>query len=160
MIFYPIHRGEFVAIDDEDLPLVEPYYWAARRTNTSIYAINGYHDGIYRPLHMHRLILNAPKGLFVDHINGNGLDNRRCNLRLCTASQNQANRRRLPTNKTGHRGVCRVGVKWQAGIKKDGRSRHLGWFATAEEAGRAYDAAAKELFGEFAQLNFPVNLAA
>lgn len=90
--------------------------------------------------------------VLVDHINGDPLDNRRCNLRLCNYSQNAANKRRLTTNTSGFKGVTlhrRTG-KWQAQLVKDGRSHYLGLYDDAESAGRAYAEAAQRLHGRFA----------
>lgn len=89
---------------------------------------------------------------FLDHINGNPADNRICNLREATNSQNQANRKRLTTNTSGFRGVTwnQKCQRWQASIKKDGKNIYLGLYEDAEKAGSAYKAAAAELFGEFA----------
>lgn len=107
-------------------------------------------------LFMHRLIVNAPKGMEVDHINGNGLDNRRCNLRIASPSENQQNRQ---TKKLGthsrFKGVTwhRNAQKWQAGIKKEGRSIHLGLFEAEVDAAIAYNHAAIQMFGEFAHIN-------
>ena len=95
----------------------------------------------------------------VDHANGDTLDNRRDNLRLCTAAQNQMNsigqRRRLSRFKGVSPGRGTMTGKWKASICRDGKDRHLGYFTTEEEAGRAYDREARILFGSFARLNFP-----
>ena len=106
---------------------------------------------------MHRIILNAPKGTMVDHINGNGLDNRKENLRLCTTRENNANQKKNRNNSSGYKGVAKASncSKWRAYIRVDGVQRHLGNHNTPEEAARAYDAAAKKHFGEYAHLNFP-----
>lgn len=95
--------------------------------------------------------MNPPEGLVVDHINGNKLDNRRSNLRICTQSQNLNGRN---TNK-GYIGVSwdKFRGKWKANIGKDYQKIFLGRFDTAEEAARVYDEKAVELFGEFARLN-------
>jgi hypothetical protein len=106
---------------------------------------------------LHRAIINAPKGLYVDHINGDTLDNRRANLRIATNSQNQANRIRLKSGTSSrYRGVTwnKASQKWQAGIKCNLKSTHLGLFESEEEAARAYDRAAREMFGSFARPNF------
>jgi hypothetical protein len=102
---------------------------------------------------MHRLIMAAPDGIGVDHINGDGLDNRRANLRLASQRDNSANMAVRASSATGFKGVSwkRRNRKWQAQI---GRT-YLGIFASAEEAARAYDHAAREAWGEFAHLNFP-----
>ena len=107
---------------------------------------------------MHRLIMNAPKGLQVDHINNVGIDNRRFNLRLCNQSNNQANRGLDKDNTSGYKGVTFKKDKprnkpWQAQINYKGKHYSIGYFATKEEAAKAYNAKAKEFFGEFARLN-------
>ena len=108
-----------------------------------------------RKMGMHRFILNPPAGLEPDHINGNKLDNRRENLRLCTHSQNLANRKLQSNNITGFRGVCWVSrdQRYMASIKVKGKNIYLGYVKRAGEAAAAYDAKALEVFGEFANLN-------
>ena len=129
---------------------------------------------------MHALIMNTPKGMHTDHINGYGLDNRKENLRVCTAQQNFQNRRLRSDSSTGFKGVAYYPInKKKYTSKKTGittinesvlkkpykayignperTNRHiaLGWYATPEEAARVRDTKAKELHGEFAYLNFP-----
>jgi hypothetical protein len=108
---------------------------------------------------LHREIMGNPQGLLVDHINGNPLDNRKENLRLCVQSQNMGNARKT-TKKTSsvYKGVHRESSKgfknpWSAYVNKDGKRSSLGHFATEEEAALAYNTKAEELFGEFANLN-------
>jgi hypothetical protein len=110
-----------------------------------------------RVYYLHRMILNAPDGLLVDHINGNTLDNRRCNLRLCTPTQNSAGKR-SERKHSPYRGVYKshTGKPWGAQIRRDGVRVHLGLFDTPELAAEAYDNAARETFGDFAVLNEPV----
>jgi hypothetical protein len=105
---------------------------------------------------MHRLILD-PGTAEVDHINGDTLDNRRCNLRLATHAQNMCNNRMRSHNTSGYRGVFWYAErrKWGALIVARRKRKFLGLYADAVDAARAYDAAAIELHGEFASLNFP-----
>jgi hypothetical protein len=92
---------------------------------------------------------------FVDHINGNGLDNRDENLRLATNSQNQMNSRKRSGTSSRYKGVSLQRKRWRAQIKLDGKLIYLGMFDTEEQAAMAYDYAAIELFGEFSRINFP-----
>lgn len=104
----------------------------------------------------HRLILSAPDDMHVDHINGDGLDNRRCNLRLVTRSQNLANQRRVRANKSSRfKGVSwsRTHAKWVASICVDNKQTILGRFDDEVVAAVRYNAAAVQSFGEFAFLN-------
>lgn len=103
---------------------------------------------------MHRLITDAPKGMEVDHINGDKLDNQICNLRICTRTQNRGNTKYK--NKTGFKGVSKnpKGNTYRAAIKNSKKLQYLGTFKSAGEAAKAYDIAAKEIFGEFALTNF------
>ena len=110
---------------------------------------------------MHKFIMNAPKGMCVDHINHNGLDNRRENLRICTYSENAQNKRKRVDSASGYKGVYQRPEKYKyrkrfrAYIRPKGQQIQLGSYLTAEEAARAYDKKAKELFGDYAELNFP-----
>lgn len=106
-------------------------------------------------IHLHRVILGVECD--VDHINGDKLDNRRCNLRPANRSNNNANGKIRSDNTSGYRGVYwhRANSKWVAQIQRDGKAKYIGSFFTAEEAAMAWDAAALEAHGEFAHLNFP-----
>jgi hypothetical protein len=108
-------------------------------------------------IQMHRLILNAPKGADVDHINGNGLDNRRENLRICSRAENLRNRGIQRNNQTGYKGVCWNKSKntYTAQIQYEKTTYRLGTYPSAKEAALAYDKAARRYFGKFAKLNFP-----
>lgn len=146
-------KGSAVLIDDEDYGLVSQYSW--RMLPDGYVHTSPRVRGQNRKLEirLHRLIMDASKGLEVDHINGNKLDNRRSNLRLCNRWQNKANTRIISTNTTGFKGVSWHKDKWQASIRVMGRLIYLGRYHTKEEAARAYNHAASEHFGEFAWLN-------
>lgn len=106
---------------------------------------------------MHRVIMDAPAEMFVDHINGDRLDNRRSNLRLCSKAENAQNTGPSPRNTSGYKGVHfhKDTGKWGAAISVNRKKHYLGLFATPEAAAHAYDAAAVRYHGAFAKLNFP-----
>lgn len=109
---------------------------------------------------MHGFLTGWPR---VDHINGDGLDNRRSNLREANAAQNAANAGLRSDSVSGFKGVypnTAGGLPWKAEIRANGKRRYLGIFGDPATAARAYDAAAREAFGEFARLNFPQENAA
>jgi len=106
---------------------------------------------------MHRVITKCKSGEDIDHRNHDGLDNRRLNLRVCSRSQNLQNQRRRSNNTSGFKGVawCEQTQDWTTAVKVNKKLIWLGHYADKEEAAHAYDAAAREHFGEFACLNFP-----
>jgi len=107
---------------------------------------------------MHREVLKVPDYLLVDHINHNGLDNRKANLRPATKTQNGRNRRKVNIQRcrSRYKGPCWYGrkKKWGVKIMVDGKSIFLGYFDDEIDAAKAYDTAAKKYFGDFASLNF------
>jgi hypothetical protein len=105
---------------------------------------------------MHRLIVDAPHGVLVDHRDGDGLNNTRANLRLCSNAENMRNSGRKRTNTSGFKGVIhhKKTGKWVARITVNDQEKHLGLFPTREAAARAYDDAARRLHGAFALTNF------
>jgi HNH endonuclease len=151
--------GRSALVDDDDYELVSGgYTWhlAARRAGGSTvdYAI------AYRPgsghrgkmILMHVLITGR---IGTDHVNGDGLDNRRENLRPATRAQNAANSRKAAGCSSAFKGVCLTRWGWQAYIKVDGKRRHLGYFTGEIEAAKTYDAAAREAWGDYSRPNFP-----
>lgn len=152
VIKIPLGNDQFALIDADDLPKIQGYKWRlAQSPNGGKYASAAKKkQGRITWFWMHRLIMEVEDGGFVDHVNRDGLDNRRANLRHCTRSQNQANRR-LSRNTSGYRGVSKRKWGFEASIGR----RYVGTYRTATEAAMAYDDAAFAAFGEFAQLNFP-----
>jgi len=152
-----LNHGKIALIDDEDWDLVCGYSWYYFHDDHNEYA-KAREPKTRREVRMHRLIMDAPRGVQVDHWNGNGLDNQRHNLRLCTNGQNRQN-----SSKSSKAAFRYKGVSWhdkghsriQASIKFNGKTIPLGYYDREEDAARAYDAKARELFGEFARLNFP-----
>ena len=142
---------KFALVDDADYDALAAVKWCAQKDGHTTYAVRN-SEG--RTVLMHRVITAAPQGVQVDHINGDGLDNRRDNLRLCTHAENLRNQRVKP-HSSKYKGVywdARDG-KWQAQIRIDGRKKNLGYFTSELDAGRAYDEAAVKYFGEFARKN-------
>lgn len=144
-----------VTIDEADQSLIDGYPWYPLRGKSGVIYAAYKLDG-EKPVLMHRLISGAKDGERVDHTNGVGLDNRRCNLRVCNQTQNSGNRRRSSANSSGYKGVS-VAPKgrFRASIRVQGSKKSLGFFDIAADAALAYDCAAREVFGEFACLNFP-----
>jgi hypothetical protein len=147
--------GKYAIVDAEDYESLNRYRWCAIQTGRNWYAKTLDRNGII--LSMHRVITNAPKGLFVDHINHNSLDNRRSNLRLCTHAQNQQNTKPRSGGTSKYKGVHweKARNKFRARITYNRKGIHLGMFDSEIDAAKAYDKKARELFGQFAYLNFP-----
>ena len=157
----PLTQGKHAIVDPEDYHALTSYKWMAQRGGRTFYANAWSRNPKTRKkklIAMHRLIINAPEGMLVDHINHNGLDNRKANLRLATHAQNSANARKSKGNQhSKYKGVyprpdCK---KWCARIRHNKKSIHLGYFDTETQAAKAYDRAAKQHHGAFASLNFP-----
>lgn len=145
----PLTRGMVALIDGDDADRVLAYPWYAASCDGQYYATNDT-AGL-----LHRFLMEPKPGMLVDHINGDKLDNRRCNLRIATPSQNAMNSAKRRTSKGKYRGVSKNGPGWSAMLTKDYKSHYLGTFRTPEEAAKAYDEMARILHGEFAVLNFP-----
>lgn len=158
VVFIPLTQSKVAVVDFEDYEGVRPYKWHAVKMEHRWYAMHRFgKHGYCMP--MHRFILGAPDGKMVDHEDGDGLNNTRKNIRLCSRAQNgQAKRLKSPGRATSqYRGVSwmkRDGV-WIAQLGIGGKNIYLGRFENEREAARAYDAAALKFFGAFAQPNFP-----
>ena len=142
---------KFALVDDADYDALAAVKWCAQTRPHTTYAVR-WSEG--KVVLMHRVITAAPQGVQVDHINGDGLDNRRDNLRLCSNAENQHNKRVQP-HSSKYKGVWwdAPSGKWRAGIAINGRNKHLGYFTSELDAAHAYDEAALKAWGEFARKN-------
>jgi hypothetical protein len=150
--YIPLTKNKYAIVDAADYCRLCKHRWCVTGASRP-YACRREHG---KTIYMHREIMQAPKGMCVDHIAGFTLDNRRANLRICTPSQNMRNRRGnfgrdLPKGVTYQR-HCN---KYKASIGINGAPKHIGYYDNPIEAAKAYDRKARELFGEFARLNFP-----
>jgi hypothetical protein len=147
-------QGKVSIVDDEDFETLRWFRWCYMSRG---YAVRSSYGERREMLYLHRVIMQAPPGLLVDHINGDKLDNRRENLRLCSARENLRNRRPDAGSTSPYKGVSWNTQKqrWIAVIHVDRRAIQIGVFTDEIEAAYAYDRAAEKYFGEFAWLNFP-----
>lgn len=154
-------RGKIAIVDDEDYPEISKYKWHVRpdstRTNCWYAARRIVIGNKITSISMHRALLNPPSSLIVDHIDGNGLNNTRENLRLIPPNsfKNIANSRLRKDSRSGFKGVTwhSQGRKWRAGIQSNKKYKSLGLFSDPMNAARAYDSAAVLEYGEFACTN-------
>lgn len=152
----PLTQGREAIVDDEDFEKLSEFKWfvsSMGKSKTLFYAGSHIEKKSSFTL-MHRFILNSPKGKNVDHIDGNGLNNQRSNLRLCTQSENIRNSKQKKS-KSGYRGVfwLKSNKKWMAYISHERKSIYIGSFSTAKEAAMARNKKAIEIHGKFAVLN-------
>ena len=151
----PLTQGKHAIVDDEDYEFLNQWKWYV--SDKGYARRNAYiGDRKQKTILMHRVINKTPDGMHTDHVNMNPLDNRKGNLRACSMSQNNMNRRKHGSFRTssfkGVRFEERIN-KYRAVICIDGRQTHLGVFAKEEDAAKAYNDAAIVKFGKFAQVN-------
>lgn len=142
-------------VDDSDYEVFGGLNWRASKRKNGFYVVRHNHN---KKIYLHREILGAPKGVEVDHRDGNGLNNLRRNLRLATRAQNSSGFATLISGKTSRfRGVSwdRKNQMWLVTIRKNYKKLNLGRYEEESVAARVYDAVARKLFGEFACPNFP-----
>lgn len=160
----PLTKGEFTLVDGLDYNRLSQFKWYAQRSGRGkpdYYAARCLiEDGQKTTILMHRLILDAPDNVLVDHKNRDRLDNVRKNLRLCSVSQNQYNRVPNEGCASKYKGVSwsKRHLKWRARIERDGKQVGLGYFSNEADAARAYDTAAISNYGEFALTNKQLGL--
>lgn len=148
----PLTRGKVAIVDDQDVKAVAAHNWNAYPSGQTWYAQRSYWTGERVATEgMGRFLTSPPKGLVVDHINGNGLDNRRSNLRHCTRQQNRYN---TPTRRESRSGYTGVKKRANGRFTTYLKGKSYGTYDTPEEAARAYDLAAIDEYGEFARTNF------
>lgn len=144
-------NGTVILIDEADERLVAQHEWWIDSKGYVTGSVNG------KRIRLHRYLLRPGSSDLVDHANRNKLDNRRCNLRIATRSQNARNSKMRSHNTSGFRGVywCRDTQKWRAEIRVNGKGVKIGRFKSKRDAALAYDREARKRHGEFAVLNFP-----
>ena len=143
-----LRSGKQILVDPESVEVLSRYTWCITGTGYAMSRTTG------PATLMHRLLAGAKAGEYVDHINGDPLDNRLSNLRRCRKQQNEFNTKIRSDNKSGYRGVCKARRgKYRAYIVKDGKQHSLGEFSNPVDAARAYNRKAIEMFGDFARLN-------
>jgi len=163
---YPFRRirlsqGRYAIVDPDDYARLSEHRWHAAKHTRSFYAMRTQWSGKLRrtvTIMMHREIMHAPEGMVIDHINHNGLDNRKANLRLATLADNARNARYPKINTSSkYRGVWYNPKKkrWRATIGINNKRKQVGYFRNEINAARAYDEAAKKYYRDFAVLNFP-----
>jgi hypothetical protein len=147
----PLGKGLFATVDAADYEEISKYKWFATRHGRNIYAICRTRG---RAVYMHRMIMRPRKGYIVDHIDGNGPNNRRCNLRVCTNEQNSVGKKSR-VGSSQFVGVQHRRRRWQAAVVCRGEFFYLGMFDDEIEAAKVRDRKAYELHGPYAYLNFP-----
>ena len=148
------YPNKFAIVDDEDFEYLNQYKWYYHQG----YAHRTLHlnNGKVKTISIHRTIMNNPLNMVVDHINMDGLDNRKQNLRICTIKENSRNSKLQKNNTSGYIGVHKnISSKkpWAARLGYNGKKIHLGYYYSEKEAAKAYNQKAIELYGKYAKLN-------
>lgn len=147
-------NGHSALIDEVWFPIFSQFKWQVLKSKGNNYCRSSiYADSKHSQELMHRIIMAALPHQLVDHINGNGLDNRRCNLRLCNFGQNAMNAKVRKNKESKYKGVFRCQNKWCAKVRKNRKTVFLKAFNLEVDAAKAYNKAAAKHFGEFAFLN-------
>jgi hypothetical protein len=155
MKLIPLTQDMNAIVDDADYETLSQFKWSVFHSggaNRKYYAQRSPHPK-HQTILMHRMLMDYPGGMEIDHINGNGLDNRKCNLRICSKSQNMANRGKTKRNQSGAKGIIwdKANQRWMARIAIQRKTYFLGRFERIEDARSAYARAAQKYFGEFAR---------
>lgn len=154
-------QPKYAKVDPADYKRLRGYEWLAKKGRNSFYArrhVPGRKGKKEALIYMHQEVIEVPEGMVVDHINHDGMDNRRANLRAATHSQNLCHRRKCPGQKSSkYKGVTwkKDNRKWQARIGFENKEIYLGCFRDEIDAAKAYDNAARKYHKDFASLNFP-----
>ncbi len=150
----PVTFRKFAVVDTDDYYRLSNHQWHAVASTHTFYAISNIKG---KRVAMHRVITGAPDHLMVDHIDHNGLNNCKSNLRLCSPAQNccNANPRHRASSKYKGVGWHKTRKKWTAVVQVNKKAYHIGYFSDEIEAAKAYDARARQLHRQFAWLNFP-----
>lgn len=161
MKLIPLTKGYFTKVDDDDFKKLAILRWYAN-VNSRKDCVRAARFHNRKTIYLARVVMNAPDGKNVDHINGDTLDNRKSNLRLCSRHENSFNRKMNKNNKAGYKGAYwdKRKNKWKCCVRFEGKAINVGYFDNKKDAAIAYDKKAKELFGEFANINFPQKLSA
>jgi len=153
----PLSNGKFTMVDDENYELLRQFKWHPQICGKYVYAYRRHKiNNKKTTISMHRSICFPPKNMEIDHIDGNGLNNIKKNLRICTTSLNQANSKKRKNTSSTYKGVSwhKILKKWQTRIRLNGKEIHAGYFQNEIDAAKAYDLTASNFFGDFAKLNF------
>ena len=150
-------QGKVALVDDSDFEYLNQFKWHVNKQGNTYYVIRYKRTLLKKRVYesMHRLIMKPDKGFVIDHLDGNGLNNQRNNIRICTVSQNSMNRNKTVKNKSGFKGVIwwERNSTWKAEIRLNKKKIYLGYYENIIDAAKAYNDGAIKYHGEFANLN-------